>query len=145
MTQLRVLVDTNVVIDWLNARQPWATEAKLLWESRDSGLVELYLPASVLTDVFYILRKPLGNDGAKKAIERCVATCGLLPVDETIIRRALMLPGSDFEDNVHIACTLIYRIDLIVTRNPSDFTQGVTMPVIGPKEIARYLPPPTTP
>ena len=52
---------------------------------------------------------------------------------------------SDFEDNVHIACTLIYRIDLIVTRNPSDFTQGVTMPVIDPKEIARYLPPPTTP
>lgn len=140
MASIKVLVDTNVVIDWLNDRKPWADEAKTLWESRESSLTELYLPTSVLTDIFYILRKILGNDGAKKAIEQCVAIFGLLPIDETVIRRALTLPGSDFEDNVQIACTLIYRIDLIVTRNPGDFTHGVTIPVIDPKGIARYLP-----
>ncbi len=143
MASLKVLVDTNVVIDWLNDRQPWADEARLLWDSCDAGLVDLYLPASVLTDIFYILRKPLGNDRAKKAIERCIATCGLLPVDEMVIHKALVLPGNDFEDNVQIACTAIYRIDIIVTRNPGDFTHGVTIPVIEPKEIARYLPPAT--
>lgn len=58
MASLKVLVDTNVVIDWLNDRQPWADEARLLWDSCDAGLVDLYLPASVLTDIFYILRKP---------------------------------------------------------------------------------------
>ena len=73
-------------------------------------------------------------------MKQCITSCGLLPVDETVIHRALALPGSDFEDNVQIACTLIYRIDLIVTRNPSDFSQGTTVPVIDPKEIVRYLP-----
>jgi predicted nucleic acid-binding protein len=143
MALLKVLVDTNVVIDWLNDRQPWADEARPLWDSHDAGLMDLYVPASVLTDIFYILRKPLGNDGAKKAIEQCITACGLLPVDEMVIRRALALPGSDFEDNVQIACTLIYRIDLIVTRNPGDFSQGIAVPVVDPKEIVRYLPPPT--
>ena len=64
MANVNALVDTNVAIDWLNSRQPWADEAKLLWESRDAGKIALYLPASVLTDIFYILRKPLGNEGA---------------------------------------------------------------------------------
>jgi hypothetical protein len=107
--------------------------------------VDLYLPASVLTDIFYILRKPLGNSEAKRAIERCVATCGLLPIDEVVIRQALALPGADFEDNVQIACSQVYRIDLIVTRNPADFTQGVTVPVVDPSAIERYLPPSATP
>jgi predicted nucleic acid-binding protein len=96
------LVDTNVAIDWLNDRKPWSDEAQPLWKSRDAGQIALYLPTSVLTDIFYILRKPLGNASAKPVIERCVATFGLLPVDTTVIEKALELPGSDFEDNVQI-------------------------------------------
>lgn len=72
---LKILVDTNVAIDWLNDRKPWSDEAALLWESRDAGKVALYLPASVLTDIFYILRKPLGNVAAKQAVERCISVC----------------------------------------------------------------------
>lgn len=102
--RLKVLVDTNVAIDWLNDRKPWSDDARPLWESRDAGRVDLYLPASVLTDIFYILRKPLGNAEAKRAVERCVATCGLLPIDDAVIQQALALPGADFEDNVQIAC-----------------------------------------
>jgi hypothetical protein len=113
-------------------------------QPRHRGVV-LYLPASILTDIFYILRKPLGNAGAKQVIERCVMTFGLLPIDRTVIQKALELPGSDFEDNVQIACSQIYRIDLIVTRNPEDFRQGVTVPVVDPKDILTYLPPPPTP
>ena len=140
---LKVLVDTNVAIDWLNDRKPWSDAAQPLWESRDAGRVDLYLPASVLTDIFYILRKPLGNTEAKRAVERCVAICGLLPIDEVVIQYALALPGADFEDNVQIACSQIYRIDLIVTRNPDDFTMGVSVPVVDPSDIMSHLP--TTP
>jgi hypothetical protein len=86
------------------------------------------------------LRRPLGNDGTKRDIERFLTICGLLPIDEGVVRKALSLPGNDFEDNIKIACSQIYPIDLIVTRNPGDFMQGVMVPVIDPKEILRYLP-----
>ncbi len=141
---LNALVDTNVAIDWLNDRKPWSDEALPLWTSRDAGEVNLYLPASVVTDIYYILRKPLGAEAAKRAIEHCVAICGLLAIDAVVIQRALSLPGADFEDNVQIACSQIYRIDLIVTRNPADFTLGVTVPIVNPRDIARYLPPAPT-
>lgn len=138
---LNVLVDTNVAIDWLNDRKPWSDEALPLWQSRDTGRANLYLPASVVTDIYYILRKPLGANAAKRAIERCVAICGLLAIDDAVIHQALALPGADFEGNVQIACSQIYRIDLIVTRNPNDFTLGVTVPVVNPHDIESYLPP----
>ena len=141
MQTVKVLVDTNVAIDWLNDRKPWSDAAQPLWRSRDDGLIDLYLPASVLTDIFYILRKPLGNAEAKRAVEHCVAIFGLLPIDEAVVQRALALPGPDFEDNVQIACSQMYRIDLIVTRNPDDFTLGVSVPVVDPKDITSYLPP----
>lgn len=137
---LNVLVDTNVAIDWLNDRKPWSDEARPLWESRDAGQTNLYLPASVLTDIFYILilRKPLGLSEAKRAIERCVAICGLLPSDDAVIQQALSLPGADFEDNFQIACHQFYCIDLIVTRNPNDFMLGVTVPIVNPRDIGNY-------
>ena len=98
MANVEVLVDTNVVIDWLNDRKPWSDAAQPFWQSRDAGLIDLYQPTSVLTDIVYILRKPLGTDGAKAAIEKCTTTFGLLPVDEVVVQSALALPGSDFED-----------------------------------------------
>lgn len=137
---LNVLVDTNVAIDWVIDRKPWSDEALPLWTSYGAGRVKLYLPASVLTDIFYILRKPLGGDEAKHAVQRCVATCGLLTIDAAVIQLALALPGADFEDNVQIACSQIYRMNLIVTRNPDDFTLGVTVPVVNPRDIEQYLP-----
>lgn len=114
-------------------------------ESYDAGQIDLYLPASVLTDIFYILRKPLGNEAAKHAIERSLTVFDLLPIDALIIQKTLALPGSDFEDNIQIACTHVYRIDLILTRNPSDFAHGVTIPVVDPKDIRRYVQPSSTP
>ena len=69
MASLKVLVDTNVVIDWLNDRKTWADEARPLWDSRDAGLVDLYLPASVLTDIFYILRKTIGKRWSEECHE----------------------------------------------------------------------------
>ena len=54
---VRVLVDTNVVLDALLAREPWASEAQPVYAARDDGRVELCLLASTLTDVYYIVRK----------------------------------------------------------------------------------------
>lgn len=43
---IRVLVDTNVVLDVQLAREPWASQAKPLFDARDIGRAILYLPAS---------------------------------------------------------------------------------------------------
>lgn len=124
--RLRVLVDTNVVLDWLVDRKPWSDAAQPLWDARDAGLVIAYLPASVVTDIFYIVRRQAN------------ITVAFAAVDAVLLLQARALPGNDFEDNVQIACAVNAGLDLIVTRNLADFRTS-PIPAIEPSQIASYL------
>lgn len=136
--RLRGLVDTNVVLDWLIDRKPWSDAAQPLWSARDAGLVIAYLPASVVTDIFYIVRRQANIAVAFAAVDRIFAAFGLFAVDSALLQQARALPGNDFEDNVQIACAVNAGLDLIVTRDPADFRMS-PISVIEPSQIAPYL------
>lgn len=138
---VRALFDTNVVLDWLLDRKPWSDSAQPLWDARDAGLVVAYLPASVLTDIFYIVRRQAGIPAAFVAVDRVLAAFGLFAVDAALLQQARSLAGNDFEDNVQVACAMNAQLDLIITRNPIDF-RASPVQVIAPHDIARYLPTP---
>lgn len=120
---LRVLLDTNVMLDWLLDRKPWSDEAAPIWQARDTGRLIAYLPASALTDIYYIARRQIGADNALAAVDRSLAL-EIIPVDKPTVLRARELPGRDFEDNVIIACAEAERLDAIITRNPDDFQRS---------------------
>lgn len=133
---LRVLVDTNVVLDQLLQREPWYTDAQAFLQARDARRIIAYLPASVLTDIFYISRRQVGIAQAHAAVERCLAQFGIITVNRALLTAAATLPGNDFEDNVQIACSQHTGLDLIVTRDPDDF-RDAPMPAVEPAEAAR--------
>jgi len=93
-----------------------------------------YLPASVLTDIFYICRKQIGVDRAKAVIEECLRRFVILTVDLALMQTALSLPGADFEDNVQIACAQSAALNFIVTRNTADFTYS-PIPALDPPTL----------
>ena len=140
-TALRVLVDTNVILDWLFERKPWMDEAQPLWDARSAGDVIMYVPASTLTDIFYIGRKLTNIPQAFGGIDRVFAAFNIIPVNAQLLRNARTLPGNDFEDNVQIACAQAANLDLIVTRNTDDFAHA-PIPAIEPPVITNYLPRP---
>lgn len=133
-----MLADTNVVLDWLLDRQPWVATAKPLWDARDAGHLVAYLPASVLTDIFYIVRRQADIPTAFVAVDRVFTAFGLLAVDAALLHQARALPGTDFEDNVQIACAINAQLDVIVTRDPAGF-HASPVPAIEPTQIATYL------
>ncbi len=137
---LNVLIDTNVALDLLLRREPWLTQARPMWDARDAGNLFAYLPASVLTEVFYICRRQVGADQAKRAVEACLHGFTILAVDRALMESALTLLGNDFEDNVQIVCAQSATLDLIVTRNTSDFGHS-PIPAVKPLDIVRYLTP----
>ncbi len=61
-----------------------------------------------------------------------------LPVDRTTLEMATTFPGSDFEDNLQIACAVEARLDAIVTRNPKDFA-GSPVQILTPAELLALL------
>lgn len=135
---LRVLLDTNVVLDWLFDRNPWSDDALPLWQARDTGRLVTYIAASILTDIFYIARRQIGNTAALAGVDQSLAL-EVAPVDKATLLRARELPGSDFEDNVVIACAEAERLDFIITRNIDDFRHSFIR-AIEPLALPPYLP-----
>ncbi len=137
---LRVLLDTNVVLDRILQRQPWFDQAADLWQARSAGLLVAYLAASTLTDIFYIGRRIVGGEQALAGVDTCLREFGIVAVTREVLLAARALSGSDFEDNVQVACAQVAALQLIVTRDLSGFTLA-PIRAIEPGEIGSHLSP----
>lgn len=135
---MRVLFDTNVVLDVLLRREPWAKEAAAVWQANDEGRIVGYILASALTDVFYIACRHKGLEAARVAIHTCLEAFEICAVDRQTLEQADALPGDDFEDNLQIAGASIAGLDAIVTRNKADF-KAATIPALAPAELLAQL------
>jgi predicted nucleic acid-binding protein len=118
---IHVLLDTNIVLDVLCNRTPFAEPAKVLWNQVVAEQIQASLVATSLTNVFYIARKTLGTDGAFDAVRNLVGIFDILPIDRAVLEAALAHPSRDFEDAVQDAAAELAGIPIVVTRDPSGF------------------------
>ena len=58
---MRVLIDTNVVLDFLQEREPFAENAARLFERIDAGEIEEFIAATTITNIYYIVRREQGE------------------------------------------------------------------------------------
>ena len=128
---MKVLIDTNIILDVLLDRAPFANEASAIWAACDAGQISGVLAATTLTDIFYIARRATNTATAQIAVGLCLATFAICAIDRAALERAASLPGADFEDNVQLACALNAGLDAIVTRNNRDFG-AAPIPVLTP-------------
>lgn len=135
---MRVLLDTNIVLDVLFDRAPFAVDASAIWAACDAGRLVGFLPASTLTDIFYIARRTTDLARARVAVGLCLAAFEIAPVDRQTLEDATVLPGADFEDNVQITCAIRAGVDAIVTRNGDDFAHAPIL-VLTPAELLTRL------
>jgi len=134
----RMLFDTNVVLDVLLNRPPWAAEAIRLWRANEAGAIVGYVTASSLTDIFYVACRIGGRDTAHRAVRVCLDAFEICPVDRRALEQAAALPGNDFEDNLQMVCASQMALDAIVTRDVQGFNSS-PVPVLTPAEaIARF-------
>jgi predicted nucleic acid-binding protein len=135
---MQVLFDTNVVLDALLKRAPWAADAAACWKASDEGRIMGCFIASTLTDIFYISRKLQGIDIARDAVRICLDAFAICIVDRQALEQAIDLPSDDFEDNLQIVCATLAGLDAIVTRDKDGF-QGSTLTVLTPAELWTHL------
>jgi predicted nucleic acid-binding protein len=135
---MRVLLDTSVILDVLLEQQPWFPYSDAVWQAHESGRVTAYVIASALTDIFYIARRVTGLEQAHKAVRACLTTFEICLVDRQVLEQAVLLTGSDFEDNLQIACATIAGLDAIITRDKRGF-KVATLPVLTPAELLAQL------
>ena len=144
---IRVLLDTDVVLDILANRQPFVVEASVLWLAHEQGRLEACISPITPVNAFYILRKQEGVAPARQAVARLLAGIQICPLDGAVLNTANALPMADFEDAVQAAAAAAARLDALVTRNTKDYA-GAPIPVLTPAEALARLAasePPSTP
>lgn len=141
MKKERLLLDTNVLVDSLLNRQPFSQSSDLLLAIGMVGEVELWVSASQMTDLLYIL-----TDGGKPAlfpkvaqslreIRRFVNVCpvGVEPIDEM-----LSTTWKDPEDFLLFKLAMDLHADAIITRNAKDFEHSMIR-ICNAQEYFSYL------
>jgi predicted nucleic acid-binding protein len=137
----RVLVDVNVILDVLLARQPHAVASRTIWAAIELRRAEGFLAAHAVTTIDYLIRKELGAARSRRAMRALLRVFTVAPVDHAIIQRALDSDGADFEDSVTSAAAAAAGCDLIVTRDPKGF-RASPVPVFTPEAAAPLIRPP---
>ena len=135
---MKVLLDINVVLDVFLARDPWLADSAAVVQAGLDGKVTAYLSAASLPTIFYIVRHNTNLAKAHGVIKECLDTFSILSVDRTALEMATTFPGSDFEDNLQIACAVEATLEAIVTRNTKDFADS-PVPVLTPAELLALL------
>jgi len=121
---MKILVDTNIVLDnWLE-REPFFADAKALLGAIESGEIEGFITATSVTDIFYISRKSKGAVDSKAYISELLTFMQICKVDVAILQAAVASELSDLEDAVQLACAVANNVDAIVTRNFAGFVDS---------------------
>lgn len=131
---MRVLIDTNVVLDFLQEREPFVEAAAKPFEQIDDGKVDGFVTATTITNIYYIVRKAAGSKTAIDALTQIITDLHICVVDRNILQQAVNFGFQDFEDAVQYACAMVYGVDAIVTRDTSGFTNS-EIPVIAPDQL----------
>ncbi len=133
-----VLFDTNVILDVLLKREPWAAEATELLNLASTNAITGVVASHAVTTIYHIVAR--GTDRAT-ALASVSDLLGFLTVAELSghdFQRALSLGLGDFEDAVQVAASLRIGADYIASRNSADF-KGAPVVVRSAAELLALL------
>lgn len=123
---MKVLIDTNVIIDALTSREPWNKSAETIFIMAANHMMDMYITASSATDIYYLVKKYLHSaDQAKQVMEKLYSLVGILTVSGVECIDALASSVSDYEDAVVERVSVKADMDYMITGNVKDYQQGM--------------------
>ena len=131
---MKVLFDTNVVLDVLLDRHPYSACASHLMARVERGGLVGIIGATTLTTIFYLVRKASDRTTAVDVIRQLLAIFEVASVDRKVLESALAMAIPDFEDAVLHEAGRFGGADLVVTRDLAGFRQG-SLRVYTPGEL----------
>ncbi len=94
----RVLIDTNVVVDFFLKRGEFFANADKIFAAVRTRKIQGCVSSSVVTDLHFIIGRKAGERRARETVESIYATFAILPVSRGTIGQALNNGMADFED-----------------------------------------------
>ena len=135
---MKVLFDTNIILDLLLDRKPFSEHASYLMSKVERSEVNGYVCATTVTTIHYLLSKHLDKAKSKNSINSIMALFEVASVNRIVIENALNSKFIDFEDSVLHESARHAGAEYIITRNIKDFKNS-KIPVYTPMEFLSML------
>ena len=130
----KVFLDTNVVIDFYQRREPFFAESQAIVQMAFEKQITLVVSATTIINAFYILRKYYDADTLYDKMRSLFLLANVSDITSEILAGALAEQWGDFEDCVQYLSATNIEADVIVTRNVKDYT-STSIPVMTPTEF----------
>ncbi len=135
---MKILFDTNVILDLLLARKPFCTSATYLVSEVELCHIEGYLCPTTITTISYLVGKVKGMKETKIIINHLLNIFRTSPMNKSVLETALNCKITDYEDAVIHESARQIELDGIVTRDLRDFKNS-SIKIYDPQELVSIL------
>ena len=137
--EYKLFLDSDVVIDFFTDREPQVNPASELFELNEQGNVRLYLSAVSINNIYYIVRRFLGNKKTLDVIETLTEMTEIVGTTKKEIIQALKNNFTDYEDSIQYSSALTIKdLDVIITRNIKDYRNS-SIAVMTPSSFLKMI------
>ena len=134
---MRLLIDTNIVLDVLLKREPHFQDSAAVWKLCETDQAEGYVSAMSFANLVYVMRKELSPAQIQDVLDRMKLIFRFADFPASALSRAAELQWPDFEDAVQSVIAEQINADCIITRNVRDFKRSKVMAFTPAELLAR--------
>ena len=132
---MKVLIDTCVIIDAMQNREPFAEDAIAIIDNVATNSIEGYITAKSVTDIYYLIHRHFHDKEKTLEVMRNITSLfAILDTKGSDCQLALASNINDYEDAVMVETAVREGMDCIVTRNIKDYAKS-TIRVVSPKDL----------
>ena len=135
----KILLDTNVVLDFLLKREPNYRYAQTIVEEIANGAIQGFITASMATDIFYLLQKTNGKLFASNSLSDLLIILDVLTVYRDDVYSVLYSEWDDFEDALQTFVAVRCGLDAIITRNIKDYQKAKNIKIVRPHDFIKFM------
>ena len=118
----KILIDTDVLLDFLFDRKPFSDNASQLLSKCETGELKGYVTAIMLSNSYYLLRKTSGHQKVIDSLKMLMNFLEVSKINKNIVLEALNSDFKDFEDALqNYSAQQEKGLTLIITRNIKDY------------------------
>jgi PIN domain-containing protein len=127
---MKVLLDTNVVFDVYEHRQPHYAASNQVMKLARRGEFLAAVASHSVANGFYVYGRPFTSFLCERFLDDVEVCCA----DAHLTRWCLRLGLPDLEDALQAGAAMAWKAQFIITRNTRDFRQS-TIPAITPGDF----------
>jgi len=129
----KLFLDSDVLLDLLLDREPFAEDIARLIEKSIESKVKMYTSILSIANMHYIIGRLQTKKSADVKIEKILSIISIENAGQSVINNALHSKFKDFEDSLQNFCAVEASHLILITRNTKDYKES-ELSIFTPKE-----------